>query len=56
MSIKDLAEMIDIAFGISLALGGILWFCLYTKLEKIYDELKEIRKEMKEDIERRETK
>lgn len=41
MSIKDLAEMIDTAFGISLTLGGILWMCLYFKLDKIYDELKE---------------
>jgi len=53
MSIKDLAEMIDIAFGISLSLGGILWMCLYFKVEKIHDELKEIKKE---DTERRESK
>ncbi len=45
MSIKDLSEMIYIAYGISLTLGVILWLCLYLKLDKIYDELKEIRKE-----------
>ena len=48
MSIKDLAEMIDIGFGILITLGGILWLCLYIKLEKVYDELKEKRKEKKE--------
>lgn len=48
MSNKDLADMIDIAFGIVVALGSILWFILYHKLDKIYDELKEIRKEKKE--------
>lgn len=47
MSNKDIAEMMDIAFGILIALGGILWLWLYLKLDKIYDELKEIRKESK---------
>lgn len=48
MSNKDLAEMIDIAFAIVIVFGSILWFILYHKLDKIYDELKEIRKEKKE--------
>lgn len=48
MSNKDLAEMIDIAFGILIVFSSILWFWLYLKLDKIYDELKEIRKEKKE--------
>lgn len=48
MSIKDLAEMIDIAFGISLTLGGLLWAWLYFKVEKIHDELKELRKNKEE--------
>lgn len=48
MSNKDLADMIDIAFGILIVFGSILWFWLYLKLDKIYDELKEIRKEKKD--------
>ena len=39
MSNKDLADMIDIAFGIIITLGSILWFILYHK---------EVRKEKKE--------
>ena len=48
MSNNDIKELIDIAFGILMAFGSILWFILYHKLEKIYDELKGIRKEKKE--------
>ncbi len=48
MSIEDLAKMIDIATAVLLVFGVSLAFTLFYKLEKIYDELKEIRREMKE--------
>ena len=47
MSNKDIAEMIEISFAILIALGTFIWLYLYYKLGKIYDELKEIRKEAK---------
>ena len=47
MSNKDIAEMIEISFAILIALGTFIWLYLYYKLGKIYDELKEIRKESK---------
>lgn len=45
MSNNDIKELIDIAFGILIVFDSILWLYLYYKLGKIYDELKEIRKE-----------
>ena len=48
MSNKDLANMIDIAFGILIVFGSILWVWLYLKLDKIYDELKEVSKGKKD--------
>ena len=50
MSIQDLAEMIGQAFIALITVGSILWIFHDFKLRKIYDELKEIRK----DIERKE--
>lgn len=48
MNIKDLAEMIGMVSAIMIISGSILWIFLDFKLRKIYDELKEIRKEKKE--------
>lgn len=39
--------MISIAFAILIVLGALIWSYNYYKLGKIYDELKEIRKEKK---------
>lgn len=52
MSNKDIAEMISISFAILIALGSSLWLYIHYKLGKIYDELKEIRKEKKEEKQR----
>lgn len=48
MSIKDLKELIELIFGILMAFGIGFAFTLFYKLEKIYYELKEIRKENSE--------
>lgn len=45
MSINDLANMMDTELGVLLVLGGVLWMWLYFKLDKIHDELKEIKKD-----------
>lgn len=45
MSINDLANMIDTELGVLLTFGGVLWLWLYFKVDKIYDELKEIKKD-----------
>ena len=52
MSIKDLSDMIDIAFGILIVFGSILWFWLYLKIEKIHDELNEINNSLKERLDK----
>lgn len=54
MSNKDIAEMISLAIAIMLVFSSSALLCLFYKLNKIYDELKEIRKEERKE-ERKET-